>query len=221
MAGATPWWAIVPMKNTRLAKSRLGGPAGDRRQLAIVMARDTLCAVVNAASVQGVLVVCDNADDVESFQLPGVSVLVREGLGLNEAIRAGAAALAADRQERNVAVLPGDLPYLRSSELDVALSRAAAHPSACVGDRAGTGTTLLTARAGHQLLPAYGERSLELHTQSGAVELGIPMWSGLRRDVDDPDDLRVTMTLGRRTRAVLERRAHNASPVSTMTRSYV
>ena len=221
MAGATPWWAIVPMKDTRLAKSRLGGPTGDRRQLAIVMARDTLCAVVNASSVQGVLVVCDSADDVESFQLPGVSVLVREGLGLNEAIRAGAAAVAADGQARNVAVLPGDLPYLRSSELDVALSRAAAHPAACVGDRAGTGTTLLTARAGRQLLPAYGERSLQLHTQSGAVELGIPMWSGLRRDVDDPEDLRVTMSLGRRTRGVLERRAHNASPASTMTRSYV
>lgn len=215
------WWAIVPMKDTRLAKSRLGGPPGDRRQLAIVMARDTLCAVVNASSVQGVLVVCERTDDVESFELPGVSVLVREGRGLNEAIRAGAAALTADRQARNLAVLPGDLPYLRSLELDVALSRAAAHPSACVGDRAGTGTTLLTARAGHQLLPAYGERSLEAHRQNGAVELGIPMWSGLRRDVDDPEDLRVTMSLGRRTRAVLERRAHNTSPVSAMAPSYV
>jgi 2-phospho-L-lactate/phosphoenolpyruvate guanylyltransferase len=206
------WWVVVPMKDTRLAKSRLGGQSGDRRQLAILMARDTLCAIVNAASVEGVLVVCDNPDDVESFELPGVSVLVCDGPGINEAIRAGNAALLAQVGSRNVAVLPGDLPYLRSAELDVALGKAGSLPSACVGDRTGTGTTLLTARAGQLLQPAYGDRSLSAHREAGALELDIPVWSGLRRDVDTPEDLLVNMTLGYRTRQRLERRATPGAP---------
>ncbi|KQY54446.1 MULTISPECIES: 2-phospho-L-lactate guanylyltransferase [unclassified Nocardioides] len=208
MAPHTPvkWWVIVPMKDTRHGKSRLGGEPGERRQLAIVMARDTLCAVVNASAVAGVLVVCDTADDVESFDLPGVRVRVAEGPGLNEAIRFGADQLRSADPGRDLAVLPGDLPYLRSSELDNALDRAGAVPVACVGDRTGRGTTLLTARAGHELLPSYGEGSLLAHRAGGAVEIGLPAWSGLRRDVDHAGDLTVDASLNARTRSVLPAR---------------
>lgn len=209
---AAQWWVIVPMKDARRAKSRLGDVRGDRRQLAIVMARDTLCAVVNADRVEGVLVVCDNALDVESWSLPGVRVVVREGIGMNQAIRAGAAELCAGGGAPNLAALPGDLPYLRSAELDVALTKAASVPAGCVGDRAGTGTTLLTARAGTTLQPAYGPDSLRAHRDAGAVELGLPAWSGLRRDVDAPEDLVLNAALGHRTRDVLERRAAAERP---------
>lgn len=199
------WWVILPMKDTRLAKSRLGGAPGDRRQLAIVMARDTLCAVVNASRVEGVLVVCDREDDVESFALPGVTVVVRPGLSLNEAVLAGAELLRAEDASRNLAVLPGDLPYLRSPELDAALGRAAGFAATCMGDRTGRGTTLTTARAGTDLVPSYGPDSLARHREAGAVEVGTPAWSGLRRDVDLPEDLVVTYALGARTRNAMER----------------
>ncbi len=207
MSDQVRWWVILPMKDTRVAKSRLGGAPGERRQLAIVMARDTLCAVVNAADVDGVLVVCDREEDVESFALPGVTVVVRPGLSLNEAVLAGADLLRAEDPTRNLAVLPGDLPYLRSSELEAALRRAAGFPATCMGDRTGRGTTLTTAQAGTDLAPAYGANSLARHRESGAVEVGTPAWSGLRRDVDRPEDLTVGHALGTRTRRVLERSA--------------
>lgn len=200
------WWVVVPMKDTRHAKSRLGGSPAERRQLAIVMARDTLCAVVNATRVEGTVVVCEREDDVESFQLPGVTVLVRPGLDLNQAITAAATSIRGPEHTRNLAVVPGDLPYLRSSELDVALAKAATSDRACVADRTGHGTTLLTARACVDLVPAYGAGSLQAHRASGATTVEVPAWSGLRRDVDERSDLTLDVSLGHRTRTVLARR---------------
>ncbi len=197
------WWVIIPMKDTRLAKSRLGSVLGDRRQLAIGMAQDTLCAVVGASRVEGALVVCDREADSEAFALPGVTVAALPGLSLNEAVLAGADLLRAEEPSRNLAVLPGDLPYLRSAELDAALARAAGFASTCTGDRTGRGTTLTTARADTDLLPSYGADSLARHREGGAVDLGTPAWSGLRRDVDVPADLSVTYGLGPRTRHAL------------------
>lgn len=197
---------IVPMKDTRLAKSRLGGAPGERRQLAIVMARDTLCAAVNASCVEGVVAVCDREADAESFALTGVTVVVRAGLSLNEAVIAGAAFVRAEVPARNLAVLPGDLPYLRSTELEAALERAAGFAATCVGDRTGRGTTLTTARGGIDLNPSYGLDSLARHREAGAFEVGIPAWSGLRRDVDGPEDLAVTYALSPLTRHLMERR---------------
>jgi 2-phospho-L-lactate guanylyltransferase len=200
------WSVIVPMKDTTTAKSRMGGTATERRQLAIAMARDTLCAVANAELVERVLVVCDRAEDIESFSLPGVEVLVVEGGSLNAAVLAGAARIRAGDPGAALASLPGDLPYLRSTELDVALAKASRFSRCCVADPAGVGTTLLTARPSTDLLPCYGEDSLLAHRAGGAIELNLPVWWGLRRDVDLPEDLKHGVSLGFRTRGLLERR---------------
>jgi 2-phospho-L-lactate guanylyltransferase len=201
------WRVVVPFKSMRDAKSRLGGSPGERRQLAIVMARDTLCAVANADNVVETIAVCSTAADVESFTMPGVRVLVLEGLALNDAIRTAEESVRGPSYAGSFAVLPGDLPYLRSSELAVALRRAGRLPRAMVTDRWGGGTTLLTATTGEPLAPAYGERSALAHRHAGVVELEVPVWSGLRRDVDTVEDLAVTPSLGFRTRRVLTERA--------------
>lgn len=198
------WWVIIPMKRMDQAKSRFPISRGHRRQLAILMVRDTLCAVVNADTVAGALVVCQREEDIESFSLPNVRVIVRPDLPLNEAISAGVDLLRAEEPMANVASLPGDLPYLHSSELDVALRQAGDYPRAVIGDRDAQGTTLLTAVGGIELAPSYGPGSLLRHTASGATELSTPTWSGLRRDVDLPGDLVPGPTLGRRTRAMAE-----------------
>lgn len=210
------WWVVVPMKDTRQAKSRLLGTPGERRQLAIVMARDTLCAAVNAQAVGGVLVVCDRDDDIESFALPGVTVIARHGLDLNAAIGAGAAHVRAGHPERSLAAIPGDLPYLRSDELDTALLRAASHAHAVVPDRAGDGTVMLTARAGSALDPRFGPDSFARHRDAGAAELTIPSWWGLRGDVDVAADLVLGGSLGIRTRSLVRGR-HSAALVGSWT----
>ena len=199
------WWVIVPMKDTRLAKSRLGGPAVDRRELAVSMARDTLHAITNTPEVGGAIVVCDHEGDVASFSAPGVTVVVRHGLGLNEAILAGASIVRSEDPNRHLAALPGDLPYLQPIQLQAALAQAAKFLNTCVADRHGLGTTLLTARRGAELKPSFGVDSLRRHRSQGSVELSIPVWSGLRCDVDVAADLIFTFPLGRHTRRVLQK----------------
>jgi 2-phospho-L-lactate guanylyltransferase len=199
------WSVVVPLKDTRDAKSRIRGDPGDRRRLAIQMARDTLCAIVLADVVDAVVVVCGRTEDRWSFRLPGVRVVACPGLGLNEAVRAGVRLVRRADPGANVAVLPGDLPYLRSAELDAALVCAADHPRAVVADHHGTGTTLLTARGGSEAEPRYGPHSLRRHRAAGAVVLSFPTWSGLRRDVDDRIDLTDGPALGPRTRVLLRR----------------
>lgn len=209
------WWVIVPMKDTRRAKSRLGGEPGARRQLAITMARDTLHAIVEAHRVAGVVVVCDREDDVISYQSPGVTVIAAAGCGLNEAIRAGEAALRGTDPLSNVAAMPGDLPYLHPDELDVALAMAGTTQRACVADWSGGGTTLLTAPRGMPLTPAFGPDSRNAHRASGAVELAVPAWSGLRRDVDVAADLTLDVALRHRTRAVVIARRRDGAFLGT------
>ncbi|HET6560870.1 MAG TPA: 2-phospho-L-lactate guanylyltransferase [Marmoricola sp.] len=192
------------MKDSSRAKSRLGGARADRRRLAIAMARDTLDAITGAPNVDGVLVVRDGVDDEAAFETARVGSLVCPGYGLNESIRAGEEALREADPRRNVAVLPGDLPYLSSGELEALLDAAARHRSAFVADRWGTGTTLLTAIAGVRLAPAFGGESRRAHRALGSVELELSTEAGLRRDVDVRTDLDNVPALGRWTQSALQ-----------------
>jgi 2-phospho-L-lactate/phosphoenolpyruvate guanylyltransferase len=212
MSDSPRWWVIVPLKDTRRAKSRIGGDQDDRRGLAVSMARDTLRAAAAASCVDGVVLVCDQRRDRPVFTAPHVRVVARPGLELNQALEAGAVTVRSEALTANLAVLPADLPYLKSEELASALGRAARYPRCVVADRAGTGTTLLTARAGVDLGPSYGPDSLRLHLALGATELLMPSGSGLRRDVDYADDLVPITALGWNTRQLLEDRAECLAP---------
>jgi 2-phospho-L-lactate guanylyltransferase len=112
--------------------------------------------------------------------------LVQSAPGLNQAV-SEAARFATQRWPADgIAALVGDLPALRSQELAAALDDAADHPSVFVADAAGTGTTLLTARPGVALRPAFGPDSAALHARHAVAISGGP---GLRADVDTAEDL--------------------------------
>jgi 2-phospho-L-lactate guanylyltransferase len=81
----------------------------------------------------------------------------------------------------------------RSGDPTAALADAADHPRAFVADAAGTGTTLLTARAGVPLRPAFGPGSAARHARDAVAISGGP---GLRTDVDTAEDLSQAERLG-------------------------
>jgi 2-phospho-L-lactate guanylyltransferase len=112
---------------------------------------------------------------------------------LNHAIRAAEAAITV--RTPNLAVLQGDLPALRSSELAEAITAARQHRRSFVSDRHRTGTAVLFARGGVPLDSAFGNNSAQHHLHSGATTLA-GAWPGLRCDVDTPEDLAVALTLG-------------------------
>jgi 2-phospho-L-lactate guanylyltransferase len=183
------WTVIIPVKALPHAKSRLAAASADgaaHARLVTAMRRDTAHAARNAAAVARVLVVADRPGDPTAD-------LVQSAPGLNEGV-AEAAGLAAQRWPSDgIAALVGDLPALRSQELAAALADAADHPRAFVADEAGTGTTLLTARPGVPLRPAFGPGSAARHArQAVAVSAG----PGLRADVDTAEDLSRAELLG-------------------------
>lgn len=193
----------MPVKSTARAKSRLRLDPADRRRLAVAMARDTVAAVSGAAAVgRTVLVVEDAADGRTLGAGPGIEVFLTRTGDLNDAIRDGLTAPGID-PDGPVAVLPADLPSLTADELSEALGLAAGHRTCVVPDRAGTGTTLLTARMPDLLHPRYGLGSFRAHVEHGAWPLRLPGRSGLRRDVDRVDDL--ASVTGPHTLAVLGR----------------
>jgi 2-phospho-L-lactate guanylyltransferase len=180
------WTIVIPVKGTASAKSRLGGSA----ELALAIALDTVAVAVLVAPV--IVVTPVGA----AFEELGAAVVADPGSGLLAAISAGLAAAG----DGPVGVLLGDVPAMRSAELADALAAAARHPLAFVPDADGSGTVLITALRASDHAPAFGPDSRSLHLAAGYFELDVPADSGLRRDVDTPEQLAALgLRLGPRT----------------------
>ncbi|WP_029289396.1 2-phospho-L-lactate guanylyltransferase [Cellulomonas sp. HZM] len=203
------WVVVVPVKVANEGKTRLAGVLDDRVRVALVraMALDTVAAAAAAALVGRVLVVTADpelrAAAGRSFGLvdePGPASLVG-------AVTAGFAAARAAVPGASVAALLGDVPTLRPADLDDALGLASLVPLGFVPDEEGTGTTLLTARAGAQPAVRFGPGSAAAHAAAGHVALSVGDESSLRRDVDLPADLDALAARGPgpRTAALLAR----------------
>jgi len=199
---------LVPVKNGRGAKTRLGGiDASGRAELMGAFARDAIAAARRSALVE-VHVVGDEAALHELARDLDVPVLPDEGGGdLNEALRRAAARVA--RPGRGVAAMLGDLPCLRTEDLELALT---ARGRAYVADAAGTGTTLLVSPEG-DLDPRFGPGSARAHARSGATPVRGDLRS-LRLDVDTTDDLdrALLLGIGPHTSAVLDRLGWTTRP---------
>lgn len=191
------WTLVVPVKRLDAAKTRLDALAGDRRpDLALALARDTVAAATACRGVT-VLVVSDDTRAVSALETVGaVCVPDVPDAGLNPALAYGADEARRHDPGTSVAALSADLPALRPAALARALTTARGHPTAFVADAAGTGTTLLTARADASLTPRFGPRSRARHAADGAYELGGSALASLRRDVDTEVDLRDALRLG-------------------------
>jgi 2-phospho-L-lactate guanylyltransferase len=201
------WAVVVPVKRLERAKTRLVGavPGVPHGELVLAITLDTLAAADACAAVERIVVVSD--DPVARRAVTALSDRVAvvadvPDAGLNPALEYGASQAAGTA---GVATLSADLAALRPGELAAALEEALAHPRSFVADAAGTGTTLLAARAGTALRPEYGTGSAAAHARSGAVPLAGD-WPSLRRDLDTPADLAAAaaLGLGPRTAALVE-----------------
>jgi 2-phospho-L-lactate guanylyltransferase len=224
------WTVVIPVKVLARAKSRLGVLAGSRRgELALAMAADTACAVLDCPDVGQVLVVTSDevvarrltplgvtvvADEPALIQAvssspgsssPGSAASGQQDAGLNAALVHGAAVAGLRWPGTGIAALSADLPALRAAELSCALRAAAALPAgraAFVADEQGVGTTLYAAAPGAGFRPAFGGASRRRHAAAGVCELLLDGIPGLRRDVDTPDDLRTAVAIGTGTRTM-------------------
>lgn len=198
MVAVPAWSVVVPAKRLAVAKTRLRpltdrapSPAVAHEALVLALLADTVATARACPLVAEVVVVTDEPAAARLARDLGARTVADEpDGGLNAALEHGAEAACGDA----VAALSSDLPALRPAELSAALGAAAAAPRCFVPDVHGTGTTLLTA-TGTPLRPLFGTGSAGAHRADGALALA-GAWPGLRRDVDDPADLRAAVALG-------------------------
>lgn len=194
--GPHRWAVVVPVKSPERGKSRLDAAGVDRRELARAIALDTIAAATACDEVAQVFVVTDDAElPLHAHDIPGLRFVPESdgARGLNGAIATGAS-VAGQRMPR--AALLGDVPALRPADLAAALRVAASVDRGVVADAEGTGSTLVTARAGVAWDTAFGADSFARHRALGCEPLDVAPDSTLHRDVDTADQLRAAATLG-------------------------
>ncbi|MFC8078380.1 2-phospho-L-lactate guanylyltransferase [Streptomyces sp. NPDC057307] len=193
------WSLVVPLKPLVVAKSRLARSTGEllRPRLALAFAQDTVAAALACPVVRDVVVVTDDPlATAELTALGARTVPDSPAAGLNAALAHGARAVRADRPGAAVAALNADLPALRPAELARVLTAARDFPRAFLADAAEIGTTLLAARPGSELNPAFGGPSRHRHLSTGATEIVLAGVDSVRRDVDTGEDLLAAAALG-------------------------
>lgn len=177
--------ALVPIKAFADAKRRLGTALSDEDRQALV--RRMAARVLGAASPLAVAVVCDDTEVAAWARDRGALVVWEPGRGLNGAVEAGVAHLAA-MGVRTVVVAHGDLPRARGL---AALGDPAS--VTLVPDRHGNGTNVIALPAHCGFRFSYGPGSFARH-RAECERLGLPCrvvsTPGLAFDVDWPIDLK-------------------------------
>lgn len=199
MGGAPDVGLIVAVKLLPAAKTRLSTvfDAAARERLVLAMLTDTLIAARDAVAVRSITVVTPDRTAAAVAGDLGADILADPTPPghpdpLNNAITAAAGPLSA--RTPNLIVLQGDLPALRTDELNRAIDAARSHRRSLVPDRQGGGTAALFA-FGVEMRPRFGPDSAQRHREDGAVELS-GEWPGLRCDIDTAADLTHAQLLG-------------------------
>lgn len=206
MSPGMVWTAVVPVKRTDLAKTRLTGIDAElRRRVALALAADTVRALQHATSVTATLVVTDDAAAADAVVALGARVVPDvPDAGLNPALVHGARLASTWYPGSGVAMVSADLPAARSVEVDIALAECTRQGCSFVSDAAGTGTTILAGRPGAPVRPRFGSRSRAAHRADGCTEVARHDIVSLHRDVDTWVDLwdAARLGLGPATQAV-------------------
>ena len=120
-------WALVPVKSSRTAKSRLAGVLAphERAELQHAMLRDVVTRLRPSSYLAGVAVVSPDPVIVAIAGRLGAYSIGDEPVagGLNAALRHGSQRLRAIGAEL-IAILPGDVPLLNALEIDHAIRTA-------------------------------------------------------------------------------------------------
>ncbi|MBI2986798.1 MAG: 2-phospho-L-lactate guanylyltransferase [Deltaproteobacteria bacterium] len=202
--------ALIPAKGFTNAKQRLSPLLGvvERELLAEAMLRDVLGQVVLTRGLDGVYVVTEDSKVSEIASFLGIHVIREESeRGETEAV---VFALSKISQVgiHSVLVIPGDIPLVRSSDIELLLEQISGHdrdiPFALLTpshDRMGTNALLLSPPGVIKLRFGYDSFSYHL----GQVEAaGLPPRvlenEMIALDIDEPKDLERFMEFAARVR---------------------
>jgi 2-phospho-L-lactate guanylyltransferase len=181
--------AVIPVKRASQGKQRLAGvldPA-TRRQLVTVMLEHVLQAVAAAQGLAGVRVLTSDRALVPA----GIERIPDPGAGLNAALAAAARILAGQEADAML-VLPADIPFVTTPDVEALLLLARPRRVVVVPDTRGVGTNALLLAPPRALEPQFGPASFAAHRESAAAagaDCIVRCCANIGRDIDEPGDL--------------------------------
>jgi 2-phospho-L-lactate guanylyltransferase len=198
-------WAIIPVKHLREAKSSLSVvlEPGQRQQLVLSMLADVLNAVRQASSISGAAVVSPDKKGLDFARLHGATDVVESGLELNAALKS-AIKHALGRGATSVLILPGDLPLLKSADIENLTAMATTQRDVVIAPSKANGTNALLIRPPDLINLRFGGESFPLHVQEAfrvGVKARVYRSPSVATDIDEPTDLLSIETLGIGTRS--------------------
>lgn len=184
----TGWTAIVPFNHGGMCKTRLAPllTVVERDALALAMARHVAAMLTAAPYIETILLLAP-----ESPALPGTGWIADQGRGLNAELVEAYTGLSG----RPVLLIHADLPLLTADDVEALLAAASVSGAAIAPDAAGAGTNAIALADGRPFTPAFGLDSLARH-RAQLPDARLTERVGLTHDVDDPDSLRLALSLG-------------------------
>ena len=200
-------WAIIPVKETRDAKQRLG-PALSRPQrqgLALAMLEDVLEAVAGVKGLGGAILVTIDAQAIALARRYGMTAIADGAqAGHTGAVDAGARHLVAGGRLAML-TLPGDLPLVTAAEIERLIAAHGPAPAFTIApahDDLGSNAILMSPPQAAPL--RFGEDSFFPHlaaSRAAGIEPCVVRLPGIAFDIDNPQDLHHFAGLGSATRA--------------------
>ena len=189
------YWAIVPVKPLRRAKSRLAGVLSDEERAALSqhLLEQTLNVLRDIPEIERTLVVSRDSRALALARKAGARTVTEHGAPeLNQAL-VRATMVAKEYGAVGVLVLPADLPLLSEEDIRNLIDAAQDPPVVVlVPDRHNEGTNALLVRPAGLLEYDFGPDSFQRH-QEQAKALGarveIRSIPTLALDLDLPEDL--------------------------------
>jgi 2-phospho-L-lactate guanylyltransferase len=202
-------WAVIPVKDTVLAKQRLAAavPAALRQALMLAMLEDVLAALAAASDLAGRLLVTTDPMATRLADRYG-AICLTEGAhdGHTGAVAAAARHLAANGAAGMLTV-PGDIPLVTADEIGRLLAAHRPQPSFTIApshDELGSNAVLVSPPAAVPL--RFGDNSFFPHlaaAEARGIAPTVLHLPGIALDIDNPEDLAHFAQLGSRTRAGL------------------
>lgn len=201
-------WAIVPIKQFRLAKARLAPVLNpeQRRDLMRAMAMDVLDSLAATPGIERIVIV-SSEDEVAALadRIDAIVLSESSGGGLNEAVTLGAE-LAAQGGAAGILVVHGDLPLASAEGFTAMLQRHGPAPAVTLAtDREGDGSNCLACSPPEIIPFLFGPGSRQAHVAAArdrGIEAVVIESPTLGLDVDDPEDLRALLACKHEGRSV-------------------
>jgi 2-phospho-L-lactate guanylyltransferase len=213
-------WAVVPVKDTAMAKQRLAPalPGNLRQELALAMLEDVLSALAEAPGLARCLLVTIDPEAIRLATRYGFDCIAQAAEEGHTGAVAAAARLLAAEGVGGMLTLPGDIPLIAAAEIGHLIAAHRPAPSFTIApshDEQGSNAILLSPPDAVPL--RFGDDSFFPHlaaAEAGGIAPTIVRLPGIALDIDNPADLLHFARLGSRTRAGLWLAEHASAIVS-------